>query len=117
VLLSDERHETLREALLRLCIELLPLDGPFAVIRTDPAPGFAALVNDEIMARHRVSVETGCAKNVNKYPVAEKAVQELEEEILRQDPSCRFVSTLILSIATARLNTRLRNRGLSAREM
>lgn len=37
--------------------------------------------------------------------MAEKAIQELETEILRQDPS------------TARLNSRICNRGLSAREM
>lgn len=40
LLIENERHETLREGLLILCLELLPVDGPFAVIRTDPAPGF-----------------------------------------------------------------------------
>ena len=45
-LLEDERHQSLRDALVRLCIELRPLDGPPAVIRTDPAPSFKALTND-----------------------------------------------------------------------
>ena len=38
LLIENERHETLREGLLILCSELLPLDGSFAVIQTDPAP-------------------------------------------------------------------------------
>ena len=38
--LENERHQTLRDALIRLCLEMRPMDGPPAVIRTDPAPGF-----------------------------------------------------------------------------
>ncbi|CAG2214876.1 unnamed protein product [Mytilus edulis] len=56
-------------------------------------------------------------KNVNKNPVAEKAIQELEDEILRTNPSSLVLTPLTLSLVTARLNTRIRNRGLSAREM
>jgi hypothetical protein len=41
---DDERKDTLRDALVRLCVQLCPLDGPHAVVRTDPAPGFASLL-------------------------------------------------------------------------
>lgn len=116
-LIEDERRDTLRDALLRLCVGLCPLDGPSAVVRTDPAPGFAALAGDESLARYRLSIEVGSAKNVNKNPVAERAVQELQGEILRIEPNCRAVTPLLLSLATARLNSRVRSRGLSAREM
>lgn len=51
-LVETERHETLRTALIRLCIELRPLAGPLAVIRTDCSQGFAKLVNDELLQRH-----------------------------------------------------------------
>ena len=34
-LLPDERHDTLRDALISLCINMF--DGPLAVIQTDPA--------------------------------------------------------------------------------
>lgn len=115
--IDNERHETLRDALLRLCVELRPLDGPFTIVRTDPAPGFSALVNDEMLSRNRIQIEIGRAKNVNKNPVAEKAIQEVQDEILRQDPGTRSVSPLALSLAVARLNSRIRNRGLSSREM
>ena len=38
VSLEDERHQTLRDAIVKLCLELRPMYGPSAVIRTDPAP-------------------------------------------------------------------------------
>ena len=104
-------------AFVRLCIELRPLDGPPAVIRTDPSPGFKALVDDPLLRSHRLSIEIGRVKSNNKNPVAERAVQELQNELLRQDPSDGYVSPLALSTATASLNSRIRIRGLSAREM
>lgn len=33
MLVEDECHQTLRNGLIRLCVELRPLDGPFAVIQ------------------------------------------------------------------------------------
>ena len=117
VLVKDERSATLRDALIQLCAELCPLDGPSALIRTDPAPAFKSLVNDELLGRHRIMLELGRAKNPNKNPVAERAIQELEEELLRQDPHGEPISPTLLAVATARLNTRIRSRGLSAREI
>ena len=64
-----------------------------------------------------MAIETGRVKNHNKNHVAEKAVQETENELLRQDPLCGSVSATALYVAAAYLNTRIRNRGLSAREM
>ncbi|VDI36235.1 Hypothetical predicted protein [Mytilus galloprovincialis] len=116
-LLDTERHHDLRDAIIQLLAEVHPLDGPFAVIRTDPASGFKTLVKDELLARQRITIELGRPKNVNKNPVAEKAIQELEDEILRSNPSSPVLTPLTLSLVTARLNTRIRNRGLSAREM
>ena len=78
-LIQDERHQSLRDALVRLCIELRPLDGPPAVIRTDPAPGFKALVNDPLLHSHRLSIEIGRVKNNNKNPMAERAIQGAAE--------------------------------------
>ncbi|XP_056001758.1 uncharacterized protein LOC130048742 [Ostrea edulis] len=114
---EDEKAETLRTAVIQSCIELRPMDGPFAVIRTDPAPGFQALVNDKILQSHRISVEIGRFKNANKNPIAERAVQELREHILRIDPTARAVSSLVLSLAVASVNCTIRQGGLSAREM
>jgi hypothetical protein len=115
--IDNERHTSIRDALIRLCIELRPMDGPIAVIRTDPAPGFVALVSDALLKRHRICIEVGRVKNINKNPVAEKAVQELEDELVRQQPDGGPATALTLSIAISRLNTRIRSRGLSSREM
>ena len=108
VSLEDERHQTLRDAIVKLCLELCPMDGPPAVIRTDPAPGFKALVDDPLLSQ---------VKNPNKNRIAERAVQELETELLRQEPLGAAVSPLTLAVATSALNSRICSCGLSLREM
>lgn len=78
-LIDNEKAQTLCEALLLLCMDLHPLDGPRAVIRVDPAPGFLALREDALLYRYHINLEIGRVKSVNKNPVAEKAIAELEE--------------------------------------
>ena len=114
---NDEKHQTLRDGLLQLMLPLHPVDAPIATVRTDPAPGFDPLVNDSILSGYNIKVEVGEHKNINKNPVAEKGVQELEREILQADPSGDPISTVTLAAAVSRLNTRIRNRGLSSYEM
>jgi len=104
-LVDNERYVTLRDALIQLCFPLRPMDGPPALICTDPAPGFKALVDDLLLHQHRITLEIGQAKNPNKNPVAKREVQELEAELLRQDPLGGAVTTLALSVATAVLNS------------
>ncbi len=115
--LENEQAQTLRNALVQLCLPLCPLDGPLAIVRTDPVPGFCSLAEDSVLLSHRIRIETGQPKNVNKNPVAERAVQELQEEFVRQDPRRGPTSALALAIATARLNTKVRSSGLSSCEM
>ena len=117
MLIDGEDHATLRNVLLQLCLALRPLEGPPASVRVDPAPGFQALLDDKTLRKYQISLEIGRKKNINKNPVAERAVQEVEYELLQQDPTGGFVSPVTLSIALSRLNSRLRSRGLSAREM
>ncbi len=117
VIIENEQAQSLREAIIRLCVEIRPLDGPHTVVRVDPAPGFVALRNDVSLHNHRIGLEIGRVKNPNKNPIAERAIQEIEEEILRQDPTGGPVSLLGLSLVVARLNSRIRKQGLSSREM
>ena len=116
-LLDDERRESVRIGLLRLCLELRPLAGPPSVIRVDPAPAFRALSSDESLRQFGRALEIGRIKNPNKNPVAEKSIAELGDELLRLSPGGGPISPLTLAVATTNLNTRIRNRGLSAREM
>ena len=94
-----------------------PLDRPLAVIQTETAPCFMALDNNPVLHDHRIVLEFGRVKNRNRNPVVERAVQELEFELLRQDPHGGPVSPVVLSVATATLNSRIRSCGLSAHEM
>jgi len=72
---------------MSLCMDLHPLDGPLAVVRTDAAPGFVALVDDSLLKQHHICIEIWRVKNINKNPVAEKPIQGLEAEILPRDPT------------------------------
>lgn len=62
VSLEDECHQTLHDAIVKFCLELRPMDGPSAMIRTDPAPGFKALIDDPLLKKHRITIELGRAK-------------------------------------------------------
>ena len=107
-IIHDEKANTLRDALAKLCSELHPLEGPQAIIRVDPTPGFVALRTDTTLKCLGLSLEIGRVKNTNKNPVA---------EILHQAPNGGPISTVTLAIATSRLNSRLWREGLSAREL
>ena len=117
LLIDGEDHVTLRNALLQICVDMCPLSGPSSVIRCDPAPGFTALANDDVLLQQGITLDIGRIKNTNKNPIAEKAVQELEDELLRCDPDQPTLTGATLAIAVARLNSRLRHQGLSAREL
>ena len=116
-LIRDERHDTLRDALTQLIVGLHPLDGPSAIIRVDPAPGFTFICNNDSLKHLNVTIEVGRVKNKKKNPVVEKAVRELDDELIRQEPGDRQVSDVGLVLATACLNSRLRRCGLSSREL
>ena len=49
--------------------------------------------------------------------MAEKAIQELEFELKREYPNGQKITSHGLAIVTARLNMRIRNRGLSTKEI
>ena len=116
-LLPNERHETLRDTLISLCINCDHWAVRLLLYQLTPASCFIALDNDSVLHDHRIVLEIGRVKNRNKKPVVKRAVQELGLELLRQDPHGGPVFPAALSVATATLNSRIRSRGLSAREM
>ena len=73
--------------------------------------------DDCLLHKLRITLQVGRIKNVNKNPVAEKAIQELEEELLRHEPMGGAIMPLNLSIVIARLNARIRSSGMSSREL
>ena len=86
------------------------------MIRVDPAPAFVSLKHDPELTKY-IDLEIGHPKNVNKNPVAERAIQELGMEILHLEPEGGPITPLTLAQATASLNARIRHGGLSAREI
>ena len=75
-----------------LIIGLHPLDGPRAIVRIDPAPGFVSMSSNNSLKHLNVTIEVACIKSKNKNPVAEKAVHKLEKELIHQEPGGRTVS-------------------------
>ncbi|CAH1266400.1 B4GALNT2 [Branchiostoma lanceolatum] len=115
-IVPDETSTALRDGLITLCVPLCPLDGPPAVIRCDPAPGFQALTQDTWLAENHLQIEIGEFKNINKNPVAERAIEEMREELCKVDPLGQPVSPAQLAVITARVNAKVRSNGLSSRE-
>ena len=62
-LLPNERHDTPRDSLISLCINMRPSDGPLAVKQTHPASCFMALDNGPVLHDHRIVLEIGRVKN------------------------------------------------------
>ena len=116
-IIQSEREDDLREGVIQLISDMVTLDGPPAVVRTDGAPGFRSLIEDTALLDHRITIEVGRTKNVNKNPVAEKAVQEAQAEILRTTGQNGPITPSTLNDAMNNLNSRIRTDGLSAREI
>jgi hypothetical protein len=116
-LIENEKAETLRDGLTQLSSRLRSPLSPQAVIRTDPASSLRSLAIDKSLAQFNLSIEIGEPKNVNHNPIAEKAIRELEEEIVRLIPLGGKISSSLLARAVSQLNSRIRYSKLSAVEM
>ena len=114
-LVSDEQASTIKTALVETTAELKPPSG--CSVRVDGAPSFQSLLQDSDLRSLGIAIDLGRLKNRNKKPVAEKAIQELERELKCAHPDGNPISQSQLALVTATLNMRLRNRGLSAREI
>jgi hypothetical protein len=105
--IKSEKATDLLEGVSSLILPLHPIDGPVTTLRSDPAPGFQTLHNTQPLKGKGVLFEIGRVKNPNKNPIADKAIQELEDEILRIEPLERKLSPSQLSHALSRLNSRI----------
>lgn len=54
-MLEDERQYALLDARIRLRVKTRSLDGPTAVVRTDPAPGFKTLAYDPLLIHKMIT--------------------------------------------------------------
>ena len=86
-----------------------------AVIRVDPALGFMAFRNDETLKSLRLSLEI--ASRIRIRTPLSRSYPRTRGRTLKQEPTGGPVSQFGLIIAVARLNSRIRYSGLSAREL
>ena len=112
--LLNETAEELKNGILLCC---LPLQFNQSEVRVDCATGLKKLAVNSSLKEYGITLDVGHAKNVNKNPVAERANQELELELLKVDPSGNPVTAVVLLQAVCSLNTRIRANGLSSKEM
>ena len=112
--IENETASNLREALLTTTSSLR---APSCVGRIDSASGFQSLRNDASLQSYGINLDFDFVKNKNSNSVFDKAIQELELEFLKVTPSGGIISSTQLQLALQTLNSRIRNRGLSAREI
>ena len=73
--------------------------------------------HDTGLSDQGVTLDFGRFKNKNSNSVVDKGIQELEAELLKIGASGRAVTPVELRQALHVLNSRVRNRGLSAKEI
>ena len=86
-------------------------------IRTDSAPGFNSLVNNPALEKLKINLEITDPANKNSIGTVDNAIKELEDELIKLSPHDSSVNKPLLSLATRSMNTKIRNRGLTASEI
>ena len=74
--IESERHDHLHDAIIVMCSTMRGQGDDGICIRVYGAPGFTALVNDPLLNKLGISLEVGNPKNVNRNPVAERAIRK-----------------------------------------
>ena len=111
----DEKEESLRVGLMTLIAHYKTMKK--FQIRVDNQSGMVALVNDKVLKKLNIEIVRGDSKNVNKNPVAERAVREIEDEIIKIQPSDREITPSTLAQATMAVNNKIRYTGFTANEL
>ena len=113
--IKDEKKETLREGLVEIIYRFKP--NMKTIVRVDCHSSFKALKDDKLLQNLGIVIQLGDEKNVNKNGVAEKAIQELENEILKVNPKNMLLDEILLSKATFNLNSKIRFTKRSSKEL
>ena len=119
-LLRDETADSIRSAIIVLILEFIPDSG--ASVQVDCATAFQTLSKEcstegSTLKNLGIKIIMGRTVNTNKNPVAENAIKEYHKERLRLDPAGGCVNESQLAIITHNINSRIRFRGLSSKEI
>ena len=118
--ITDQKAETIKTALITLILDLIPSSG--TTVQVDCATSWAALENqskqiDSNLQRLNIKIELGRHHNKNKNPVSDNACKEFHKEILRVKPDGTALTDTERAIITSNMNRRIRESGLSSREI
>ena len=116
-IVSDETSDSLRSAIVEAVSSIRANPLTTVTIRSDNAPGLAALKDDLMLQKYNINIEYGRIHNKNKNPVADKAIRELGGEMLRYNSNGGPFTSSELAYITNTLNSRLRCHGLSSWEI
>ena len=115
-ILKSEKVEDLKEGLVAVTSAVRK--NAFITIKTDNAPGFKSMHSkDQDLSKLGITLELSDVTNKNGVAIVDKAIQELEKEIRIVSPESQPLSSSELARATLALNSRIRNRSLSAYEI
>ena len=115
IFIPNEQKETLRENLISIIYRIKP--NMNITVRVDPHSSFKALQDDKILKECNITLEIGDEKNKNKNGVAEKAIQELHDEIVKVSGDKAKIDQIDLAKATDMLNSRIRFHKRSSKEL
>ena len=113
--IKDEKAETLMNGLIDLISNIRSNDDIY--IRTDAASGFKALSSHPVMERLKIHIQTTDPSNKNSVASVDNAIKELEQEMIKIAPYTKEVNRTTLQLAIQHMNSKIRNRGLSAYEI
>ena len=115
--IKDETASSLSEGLQVLLSQFRSNSGSSVVVRVDSASGWRSLVLQNSLTSIGIILELGHEKYKNKNAIVDRAISELHAEINRIDENGGKISELVLSKAVANINDRIRDSGLSSREI
>ena len=116
-LINSEKAEDLKEGIIATTIAVRKPSE--ITVRVDNAPGFIALVRseDKDLGDLKIKLDISNHNNKNGLAIVDKAIQEFEKELKTMSPEGKEITSSQLAQATLILNTRIRNRSLSSREI
>ena len=119
-ILSKETGQDILTAIITLIADKIPEYG--STIRTDNASTFQNINNlskdtGSWMNKFNIRIEMGDTFNHNHNPIAENLVKECHKEINKAGYANSTLDQCMLMLVIRNINSRIRDRGLSAKEM
>ena len=113
--IPTENSKDLIEGIIKT---IFPVKSAWSSVRIDQAPGFRKLMKDKVsISELGMELNAGEAKNKNAVAIVDKKINELEKEIKKLSPSNNVITVKILALATNIVNEKVKNQGMSAKEI